>query len=44
MTGVELRTSGIESDRSTNWATTTAIEALNVLLFASLLIAIYLYK
>ena len=24
MTGVEPRTSGIESDRSTNWATTTS--------------------
>ena len=24
MTGVKLRTSGIESDRSTNWATTTS--------------------
>ena len=24
MTGFELRTSGIRSDRSTNWATTTA--------------------
>ena len=25
MTGVELQTSGIESDRSTNWATTTSL-------------------
>ena len=25
MTGVEPRTSGIESDRSTNWATTTSL-------------------
>ena len=24
MTGVELRTSGIKSNRSTNWATTTS--------------------
>ena len=25
MTGFELRTSGFESNRSTNWATTTAL-------------------
>ena len=29
MTGFELRTSGIGSDRSTNWATTTALKILN---------------
>ena len=29
MTGFEPRTSGIASDRSTNWATTTAQEAGN---------------
>ena len=29
MTGVEPRTSGIESNRSTNWATTTSIVKLN---------------
>ena len=27
MTGFEPRTSGIGSDRSTNWATTTALES-----------------
>ena len=27
MTGVNLRTSGIKSDRSTNWATTTSLVA-----------------
>ena len=26
MTGVEPRTSGIEIDRSTNWATTTSLD------------------
>ena len=26
MTGFEPRTSGIESDRSTNWATTTSLD------------------
>ena len=28
MTGVELQTSGIESDRSTNWATTTSQQSI----------------
>ena len=28
MTGFELRTSGIGSDRSTNWATTTALDTV----------------
>ena len=30
MTGVEPRTSGIESDRSTNWATTTSHSIVNL--------------
>ena len=29
MTGFEPRTSGIGSDRTTNWATTTAQEGIN---------------
>ena len=32
MTGVEPRTSGIEIDRSTNWATTTSLTVFIVLL------------
>ena len=32
MTGFELRTSGIESDRSTNWATTNSLEEYFTLL------------
>ena len=31
MTGVEPRTSGIESDRSTNWATTTSQKLLLII-------------
>ena len=32
MTGFEPRTSGIGSDRSTNWATTTAIFIINCMI------------
>ena len=30
MTGVEPRTSGIKSNRSTNWATTTSLNSLSM--------------
>ena len=42
MTGVEPRTSGIESDRSTNWATTTSHQSILLLNYSIELIRILL--